>query len=125
MFVPLVVFLSLNNDSSLNASVSPDTVPMSGEPCMFVTLTKLPISNLVVEFCIVSKSLAFSIVTNFCEVVSTSKPFTYALPGDNPIANLASDAVALKPSCKLSLSAAKIPRLLPSSLCSLTSMSNG
>jgi len=37
--VPLVTVLSLKSDNSLNASVSPDTVPMSGEPCMFVTST--------------------------------------------------------------------------------------
>ena len=71
-FVPLTAFTFLYNCNSLNASVSPDTVPISGVPCTFVTSTKLPIANLVVEFCIVSKSLAFSIVTNFCPVVSIS-----------------------------------------------------
>ena len=37
--VPRTETLSLNNCNSLNASVSPDTVPRSGLPCMFVTST--------------------------------------------------------------------------------------
>ena len=72
----------------LNASISPDTNPTSGVPYVFVTFTKLPTSNLVLKFCSVSKSLAFSTSTYWVANFSTSKPLTYAFPGDNPTANL-------------------------------------
>ena len=56
----------------LNASVEPETNPISGEPKMFVTFTKLPTSNLVVKLFCVSKSLALSTSTNVVPIVSIS-----------------------------------------------------
>ena len=67
--VPLVECSSSTNLTFLNVSVSPLTNPISGVPCMFVTLTKGNCSNLVTLPLSVSKSLAFSksikVVPNF------------------------------------------------------------
>ena len=70
--VPLLAVACFSKVNSLNASVSPDTVPKSGWPWMFVTSIDEPIFNLVVELFIVWNSLALSIVTNFVDVVSNS-----------------------------------------------------
>ena len=74
--VPLVTVAVLNRLTFLNASTSPETNPISGEPNTFVTLTKFSISNLVLLLFCVSKSLAFSISTNVVPIVSISYPFT-------------------------------------------------
>ena len=69
-------FNTINNEYKrlilLNASVEPETNPISGAPNMLVTFTKLPTSNLVVKLFCVSKSLALSISTNVVPMVSIS-----------------------------------------------------
>ena len=56
--VPLVLCAVSTNHTFLNASVSPDTNPISGILKILVTFTKEPILNLVVLALSVSKSLA-------------------------------------------------------------------
>ena len=70
--VPRVLVATLNNSTFLNASVSPETKPISGAPKTLVTLTKLPTSNLVGKAFSVSKSLAFSTSTKVVPIVSIS-----------------------------------------------------
>ena len=67
---PLEVVWSLYKLTLLNASVAPDTKPISGEPKIFLTLTKLPTSNLVVKLFCVSKLLALLISTKDVPIVS-------------------------------------------------------
>ena len=85
---PRVAVAVLYRLTLLNASVSPDTKPISGEPYELVTFTKLPISNLVLKLLSVLNSLALSTSTYWVANFSTSKPFTYAFPGDKPTASL-------------------------------------
>ena len=100
-----------------------------------MTSTKLPICKPTVVLFTVSKSLDLSTVTYFVAIVSNSKPWTYALPGLRPTANLAFDSSAVNLASYLGfatvptsvVSGGYIPRAncvtVESNLCSLTSMS--
>ena len=56
----------------LNASTSPETNPISGEPNTFVTLKKFLTLNLVLLLFAVSKSLALSTSTKVVPILSAS-----------------------------------------------------
>ena len=56
----------------LNASTSPETNPISGEPKTFVTLKKFLTLNLVLLLFAVSKSLALSTSTKVVPILSFS-----------------------------------------------------
>ena len=70
--MPLTAVNTSYRFTFLNASVEPETNPISGAPKIFVTFTKLPTSNFVVKLFCVSKSLALSISTNVVPIVSIS-----------------------------------------------------
>jgi len=70
--VPLTAVKVSYRLTILNASVEPETNPISGAPNIFVTFTELPTSNLVVKLFCVSKSLALSTSTNVVPIVSIS-----------------------------------------------------
>ena len=70
--VPLVTVAVSNRLTFLNASTSPETNPISGEPNTFVTFTKFSTSNLVLKLFSVPKSLALSISTKVVPIVSIS-----------------------------------------------------
>ena len=65
-----------------------------GVPCTLLTLNKLPISN-GIDASIVTVSTSLGLLTSKTVVPdkSTSKPFTYALPGDNLTQNKSSSGI--------------------------------
>ena len=67
--VPLTLVAVSNRFTFLNASTSPETNPMSGEPKTLVTLTKFSKSNLVLLLFCVSNSLALSISKKVVPIV--------------------------------------------------------
>ena len=71
-WVPGVLVAAENKLTFLNASTSPLTNPTSGDPYTFVTFTKLPTSNLVLNAFCVSKLLALFTSKNFVPIVSIS-----------------------------------------------------
>ena len=81
-----------NNLHALNGSCAsvPDSLPNSGNEYAFVTRRTFP--NLIGVFvdANVAVDLALSIGTIEVPIFSTSKPFTYALPGDTCMTNLSS-----------------------------------
>ena len=78
--VPLVPCSSSTSLTDLNASVSPETNPISGVPKTSLTFMKEPILNLVTEPLAVSNSLALSTSTKVVPIFAISYPLTYALP---------------------------------------------
>ena len=70
--VPLALVAVSYKFIVLNASTSPETNPISGEPKTFVTLKKFLTLNLVLLLFAVSKSLALSTSTKVVPILSAS-----------------------------------------------------